>query len=421
LALVVVCFLIVMIDGYNTQAVGFTANAISQARGTPIAEFGRLFSAGMLGSALGAFVLGPLGDRLGRRDILVFSLLIVTVFSFWLPHLHFFSGLLTNRFLTGVGLGGALPNVLALCASHTARRVRGIVTGILVSGFPAGGAVGAVISAHIAPVWGWQSVFYIGAVFPLILVWVLLELLPGLEQAPIHPDDPQRTAKPAAVGNEHDPEISLGDIVLEAGVLPTILLWFSSFMCFVVLIVIGLWTSVLLYSQGVDLMDGATAAGMFNLGNVVGAALGGKLLQRFRPAYVLPITFIGGAVFVFLLGRTGDDIYLLIYSALLAGAFIGSGSAQLLSLSVLIYPNEMRGTGVGWVVAIGRIGQILGPIAVGGLLAGGMAADKIYAWIALPAICAAVSVLWLCRTRVIRRTFHPNNQISAAKPFRASA
>jgi AAHS family 4-hydroxybenzoate transporter-like MFS transporter len=421
LAIIFVCFLVVLMDGYDTQAIGFTANAISQTRGTPLAEFGRLFSSGLLGSALGAFVLGPLGDRVGRRDILVFSLFIFAVFSFWLPHLHFFSGLLTNRFLTGLGLGGALPNVLALCAEHTPRRLRSVVTGILFAGFPAGGVVGAVITAQIVPVWGWQAVFYIGGVVPLILAWVVLELLPGPQTTHVQSDDPLLTAGPDAAGSERYPEISLLEVFLQAGVLPTILLWLSSFMCFVILIVIGLWTSVLLYSQGLDLIDAATAAGMFNLGSVTGTALGGKLLDRFPPVLVLPITFIGGAIFVFLLGQSGGDIYLLMFSALCAGAFIGSGSAQLLSVSVLIYPNEMRASGVGWVVAIGRAGQIFGPIAVGSLLASGMAIDHIYTWIAMPAVCAAVSVLWLCHTRAITRNVDLGNRISAASQVGASA
>jgi MFS transporter, AAHS family, 4-hydroxybenzoate transporter len=418
--IIVICFLIVLMDGFDTQVIGFVAGAIAKTRGIPVADFGRLFSSGLLGSALGAFILGPLGDRVGRRHMLTLSILIFSVFSFSFPHLTRFPQLMACRFLTGLGLGGALPNLLALCAEYTPREMRGATTGILFAGFPAGGATGALVSAHVVPAFGWPMIFYIGGCVPLILALLAILILPSsLRSALKHRDGQQRVAAivhrmapksaPAEpvvyvdTGTPHE-NLSLRQVVRTGGVFPTLMLWCSSVMCFVVLIVMGLWTAVLLREQGVDAATATTMAGLFNLGSVVGTAFGGKLLDRLRPLVVLPATFIAGAICVSLVGQASGSVPALASLTMLTGAFIGAGSAQLLGLAVLIYPSAIRASGVGWVVATGRTGQILGPLAVGALLAHKLPVDRIFLCEALPAVCAAVSVFLLCRSSTVARS-----------------
>jgi AAHS family 4-hydroxybenzoate transporter-like MFS transporter len=420
IGIIAICFLIVLMDGFDTQVIGFVAGAIARTRGIPVADFGRLFSAGLLGSALGAFILGPLGDRVGRRRMLILSVLIFSAFSFSFPHLTRFPQLLACRFLTGLGLGGALPNLLALCAEFTPREMRGATTGILFAGFPAGGATGALVSAHVVPAFGWPTIFYIGGSVPLILVLLAIFILPSsLRSALKHRDGQQRvaaivrrmapmTVPPEPVvyidtGTAHE-NLSLRQALRTGGVFPTLMLWCSSVMCFVVLIVMGLWTAVLLHEQGVDAATAATMAGLFNLGSVVGTALGGKLLDRLRPLVVLPAMFVAGAICVSLVGQVSGSVLALAAFTMLAGAFVGAGSAQLLGLAVLIYPSAIRASGVGWVVATGRTGQVLGPLAVGALLGHKLPVHRIFLCEALPAVCAAVSVFLLCRSRAVAQS-----------------
>ncbi len=370
IGIVIICLLIVMMDGFDTQAIGFAAAAISSARSIPVADLGRLFSSGLLGSATGAFVLGPLGDRLGRRRMLILSVLLFSIFSFSLPHLTSFPQLMACRALTGLGLGGALPNLLALCAEYTPRPMRGVVTGVLFAGFPCGGVAGALVSAHIAPTFGWQSIFYIGGLAPLLLaVFVMLYVPHSLQSLLLRRDGQRRVAaiaariKPASQPDapveyvdtsEQQLRVSLLQVLRAGGPLPTFLLWCSSFMCFTVLIVVGLWTAVLLRQQGVGEAAAAMIVGAFNFGSVIGTGLGGRLLDRYRADVVLPLTFLAGAICVSLLGKTGGSEYALMTLAILSGGFVGSCSAQLLGLAVLIYPRAIRASGIGWVVATGR-------------------------------------------------------------------
>jgi AAHS family 4-hydroxybenzoate transporter-like MFS transporter len=420
MAMIAICFLIVLMDGFDTQAIGFAAAAISRSRGIPLSDFGHMFSAGLLGSAIGAFALGTLGDRIGRRRLLVVSILVFSVCSFALPRLESFPGILLCRFLTGLGLGGALPNLLALCAEYTPRPLHAVVTGLLFAGFPAGGVAGAIVSAHIVPLFGWPAIFYIGGSVPLVLACLSAAVLPLSLQAVLRHPDGQRQAAGIArrIAPKHpfpdsvlfvdtrepQKEVSLRQVYRSGGTLPTLMLWCTSFMCFVLLIDVALWTPALLRQQGITQSSAATVVGMFNLGSVIGTAFGGKLLDRLRPLTALPASFVAGGICIAMLGLAAGHVPVLALLCFLAGAFIGSCSAQLLCLAVRIYPSAMRASGVGWVVAFGRIGQIVGPLAIGALLSQGMAVKNIFLCVAFPALLAALSVSAFCRSRIGARS-----------------
>src|SRR5262249_2956368 len=136
----VVCLFIALMDGFDTQAIGFAAPGISSSLHIPITEFGQVFSAGLLGAMLGAFILGPLADRFGRRRVLAGSVIAFSLFTLLTPHAPDLPWLLLCRFSAGMGLGGAIPNFLALASDYAPRRIRGLLTGLLFAGFPLGGA-----------------------------------------------------------------------------------------------------------------------------------------------------------------------------------------------------------------------------------------------------------------------------------------
>ncbi|MFC0397487.1 MFS transporter [Paraburkholderia rhizosphaerae] len=390
-----------LMDGLDTQTIGFNAVAIARATGIPIAAFGQIFSAGLLGAALGACCLGPVGDRFGRWPTLMASVIVFAVSSFVLPQMKSVAALLTCRFVTGVGLGAALPNLLALCAELVPRRLRGVVTGALFAGIPAGGFVGAMLTAHVAPKLGWPWVFYLGGAVPLVIV-IVMAITAARQRAWTKAD--HRYTQTEITTTRQLPRVSPRDVLSAIGAGPTLLLWSVSLTCFVVLIDVALWTSPLLHQLGTHETTTALVVGVFNLGSVLGTLCGGSLLDRYRPQVTLPLSFLAGAIAVCMLGQSGGNTLLLDIFALLTGAFIGSTSAQLLAIAVLIYPASIRASGVGGVVAIGRFGQVFAPLAVGSLLKHAASVGHIYLVIASPAFVAVLLSLLLCRTTAVRQS-----------------
>jgi MFS transporter, AAHS family, 4-hydroxybenzoate transporter len=410
IGIVVICFLIVLMDGFDTQAIGFAAPAISSSLHIPITAFGQVFSAGLLGAMLGAFMLGPLADRFGRRWMLAGSVVAFSLFSLLTPHAPDLFWLLLCRFFAGLGLGGAMPNLLALSSEYAPRRIRGLVTGLLFAGFPLGGATGAVTSAHLLPLFGWPALFYIGGTIPLLLAAVVACAFPEPLQFLIRRPDGQRRV--GAIVRRIVPDAPAdGTVYVETeegpGRLPlrqlfsggraaqTLLLWIAFSMCFMLLIALVLWTPVLLREAGLSGPEATLIVGLVNLGSVAGTALGGRLVDRFDPCVVLPLLFLAGAFGVASLGYATGSVVLLRLFAALSGFSLGAASSGLLGVAVLIYPSMMRATGVGWAMALGRMGQAIGPLVIAALLSGGFAPNRIFQCWALPALCAAGAAMLL--------------------------
>ena len=408
--ILVICFLVVLMDGFDTQAIGFVATDVASSLGIPITAFGLVFSAGLLGAMLGAFVLGPLGDRFGRRWMLIGSASTFAAFSLATPHAGDLFSLLHLRFLAGLGLGGAIPNLMALCSEYAPRRIRGLLIGCLWAGFPLGGAISAATGAYLVPRLGWPALFYIGGTVPLLLAvliaWAVPESLDFLMRRPDGQYKVAAIARRIAPSSQMD-DIFYLDIEPQHGRLPfrqlfsdgrfasTLLLWIACFMCFVLLIVLVLWTPALLRQAGVGGPQALMIVALNNLGGVAGTTVGGRLVDRFDPNLVLPLLFIVAAFSVGASGYVADFFPLLKLLVTLSGFCLGAGASGLLSVAVLIYPSVIRATGVGWAMALGRMGQVTGPLVLGALVLRGFTISNIFLCCAIPALCAAAATALL--------------------------
>jgi AAHS family 4-hydroxybenzoate transporter-like MFS transporter len=429
LRIFLVCFLIVLMDGFDTQAIGFAAKAMSASLDIPIAVFGKVFSAGLLGAMLGAFILGPMADRFGRRWTLFVAILVFSVFTLLTAHTSNLNELLLCRLLAGLGLGGAIPNLLALSSEYTPRRMRGFLTGVLYAAFPVGGMIGALISAQLVPLYGWHILFLGGGLVPLVLAAIVALFLPESLQFLLRRQDGQLKVQAIVdriapgVVDRHSVFIDTDDVIVgiparqlfaNKRLATTLLLWGGFFMCFVLLITLVLWTPALLRGAGIPESRAALIVGLVNFGSIIGTAVGGRLVDRFGPLTVLPILFICGAISVSPLGYVTDSFVLLGISAALSGCFMGAGSSGLLSLAVLIYPSAMRATGVGWAMAMGRMGQVTGPLIVGALLASGISINHIFLYCAIPALFATTFIILMRFCHAAARTGSEENQSAAA-------
>lgn len=176
--IVFLCGLIAMLDGFDTQAIAFVAPVIASKWGLPVSAFGAVFGAGLAGLMLGALVFGPAADRYGRRRVTIATTALFGAFTLMTAWSDSLTTLLVLRFLTGLGLGGAMPNIIALTAEYSPARSRATMVSLMFCGFPLGAVLGGFLAARMIPALGWESTFLLGGALPLVLLPVLVAWLP---------------------------------------------------------------------------------------------------------------------------------------------------------------------------------------------------------------------------------------------------
>src|SRR6201746_1852438 len=176
--LLLTCAAVLFLDGFDTQAIGYVAPALAKEWGLTKAALGPVFSAGLFGLMIGALIFGPLADRIGRKKIIIFSTLAFGIGTLATVFVHDVGALLAIRFLTGLGLGGAMPNAVAMTSEFSPHRRRATMVMIMFCGFSVGAALGGLLAAALIPQFGWRSVFVVGGVAPLLLVPILALRLP---------------------------------------------------------------------------------------------------------------------------------------------------------------------------------------------------------------------------------------------------
>ena len=405
---VVLCIAVAVLDGFDTQTIGFLAPAIARSLALPLPGFGSVFTAGLFGLMIGAITLGPLADRFGRKRMLVLATLAFGAFAFATAFAHTLPQLLIVRFLTGLGLGGAMPNVVALASEFSPRRLARVCVTILFCGMPAGAVVGGLVSAALLPRYGWHSVFYVGGVLPVavalaVAIWMpesvryLTTLPDGRARARkimsrIAPELAQRDIEFVS-GEARHSGVPLRHLFMEGRAGRTILLWIPYFMNLLVLYFIISWLPAVMVRTGSSITLGIQAITAFSLGGVIGSLLQGRLMDRFGSIPVLSVEFAFYIGFVVVLATQLLGVAGILVATGLAGIAVQGAQAGLNALAAEIYPTSMRGTGVGCALAVGRIGSILGPIAGSLMLAFNWNAQQIFLAGAIPGVIAVMAIL----------------------------
>ena len=405
---VVLCILVAVLDGFDTQAIGFLAPAIARSLALPLPKFGSVFTAGLVGLMIGAITLGPLADRFGRKRMLVLATAGFGACAFATAFANSLPELLIMRFLTGLGLGGAMPNVVALTSEFAPRRLSRVCVTILFCGMPAGAVVGGLVSAALLPHYGWHSIFYVGGALPLVValavaLWMpesvryLITLRDGRAYARktmfrIAPDLAQYNVEFVS-GEVQHAGVPLRHLFTEGRAPRTILLWIPYFMNLLVLYFIISWLPAVMVRTGNSVTVGIQAITAFSLGGVVGSLLQGRLMNRFGPVQVLFAEFVFYIGFAIMFATQPLGVAGVLLATGLAGVAVQGAQAGLNSLAAEIYPTAMRGTGVGCALAVGRIGSILGPIAGSVMLASEWNAQQIFLAGAIPGAIAAIAIV----------------------------
>ena len=411
--LLVLCFLIVAIDGFDLASIGFIAPAIKAEWGTTPAQLAPLFGSGLFGLMLGALIIGPLADRFGRKAILIFSVVFFAVASLLSAFSPDLTVLIVLRFMTGVGLGGAMPSAVTLTSEYCPEGRRSFLVTLMFCGFTLGSALGGVVASQIVADYGWRSVLVIGGVLPLLLAPVLWRLLPeslrflvmkgGQDQrivSALHRIEPSVDLTNATFTGAEKPHGSPVLQLFEADLWRgTLLLWATFFMGLVVIYLLSNWLPTIINNSGLSLQAAALITAMFQIGGTVGSVSLGRLMDKFNPYHVLAFSYASGGVFVFLIGLSSELPWLMTLAIFGAG-FSGSGSqVGANALAAAYYPTASRATGVAWANAVGRLGAVSGSMLGGVMLSMGLSFPTIFALTAIPGIIAGASMFAVGLTR----------------------
>lgn len=383
IAAVAVCCLLAVFEGFDLQSAGVAAPRLAPDLGLTPDDLGWFFSVSTFGLMLGAAIGGRLSDRLGRKTTLLVSVALFGILSIATGLATDLDGLLVARFLTGVGLGGALPNLIAIVAESVSPRLRSFAVGLLYAGLPCGGAIASLVSLAGADPSDWRMIFYIGGVGPLLALAVAIPLLPN----------PPRTAREGAVNQKSG--------FIEAAIggdraLTTLLLWLAFFLALLVMYLLLSWLPSLLIAKGLSRPDAGLVQMAFNLAGAAGSVATGWLMDspRRRPVTILLVFGASAAALAAAAGAPASLTVFLVVGAAL-GATISGVQSIVYGMAPSFYPTRLRGTGVGAAVVMGRLGSAGGPLLAAFLIGAGQQSSQVLlALLPILALGGAIC-LWL--------------------------
>lgn len=379
------CLIVALLEGLDLQSTGVAAPRMAREFHLAVAQMGWAFSIGALGLLPGAAIGGRLADKLGRKSVLMLSVALFGIFSIATTQVWDLNSLLAARFLTGLGLGAAMPNLIALCSEAASPDQRNTAVGAMYCGMPFGAALAAVIGIVSPGDAAWRHIFYVGGLGPLLV----LPLLAIFMRESAH-----FVAARANVGGSHEASNGIAQALWREGRAgTTVALWLSYLGTLIVLYFLINWLPSLVLSRGLSRVQSSVVQMMFNIGGGIGAIVIASLMDRIGRRRTVAGMYLGiAAALAALVAASGGAS--MACGGLLAGLFLVGGQSVLYALASSIYPTHVRGTGVGAAVAVGRMGSILGPLIAGQLLAIGQSATVLLS-ASIPLIAVAAVAAWL--------------------------
>ncbi len=399
------CALLLVFDGYDLFIFGVVLPALMKEWQLSPVQAGALGSYALFGMMFGAFVFGPLADRIGRKKGIAISFALFSIATF----LSGFSKSPTEfgiyRFIAGLGCGGLMPNAVALMSEYAPKRAKSTLVAIMFSGYSLGGVLCAGLGIYMLPRFGWQSMFFAAAA-PLVMLPVILRKLPESVGFMLRNG---QFAKAREVLGTMAPELQIRadtqlvqslakgegapmlDLFRGGRALGTFMIWLSFFCCLLMVYALGSWLPKLMASAGYSLGSSLSFLLMLNFGGVVGAIAGGWLGDRFSLPKVVVAYFAFGTVSIGLLGFNSPMPVLYLLIAIAGATTIGT-QILLYANTAQFYPMVIRSTGIGWASGVGRIGAIVGPLLGGALLAAALPLKWNFLAFAVPGLVAALAI-----------------------------
>jgi AAHS family 4-hydroxybenzoate transporter-like MFS transporter len=373
--LIALCALIALLDGFDTQAIGFVAPVIAAEWALPLADFGLIFAVGLVGGLVGAISFGAIADRIGRRATLLITVTLFALGSLLTAIASNPTELVIYRAVTGLGLGGAMPSLIALTSEYSPKRMRTMLVTAMFCGFPLGAVIGAILSAPVIEMFGWTWVFIAGGALPLLLLPAIAFALPE-SLAWLHTHQRRDEANailarmrklplPAAASSARDTRVRndfIASLFGEGRAIGSLVLGATFFVSLLLSYLLVSWLPSIAVEAGLTVRMGVISAAVLNLSGVVGSLIIGLLSDRAGAFRIVGAGYVLGALSIVALVNLGGVGAGVMQFAAIAGLLCIGAQMCLVSVAAQFYPAAVRGAGVGWCMGIGRFGAIAGPL-----------------------------------------------------------
>ena len=416
------CFCIVLLDGFDTAAIGYIAPSLISEWGLPKPALAPVLSAALFGLAGGALCAGPLSDRFGRKPVLITSVLLFGIACLASSQSGDLTSLTVFRLITGLGLGAAMPNAVTLMSEFCPDGRRATLTNAMFCGFPLGAAFGGFLAAWMIPLWGWRSVLLLGGIAPLVLTALMIFVLPEsirymvakqqmLEKirSVLMRISPKAADATSFAMTEHavaaEGRTGVGLVISAPYAVGSVMLWIAYFMGLVIFYALINWMPVLFKDAGMDPRTATLISALFPLGGV-GAVFFGWLMDRYNANWIIAIGYTLTALTVFAIGQAVGSLGFLTVVVFAAGTLMNTAQSSMPALAAAFYPTQGRATGIAWMLGIGRFGGIAGSYLVADLTGLELGFAGIFTIVAIAGLIAALAL-------VVKQLAHPEHGSSS--------
>ena len=409
------CMFFNMLDGFDITAMAIVAGAVSQELQLTADRLGLIFSFALAGMMAGAMLLAPVSDIIGRRKLIILSITLVGVSILFTANATTLTEFIILRFISGLGAGAMLACQAALAAEYSPEKYRSLSVASTTAGYPLGATMTAVVAGFIMPEYGWRGMFWFGGGVTLAMgavAWLfipeslkfLIDRRPAnalqrinkilvklkkdtLDELPVVAKKKHRHPKGIA-GN-------MMSLLTREHRAATLILWTTFFLCFATLYFLMSWIPKLMEQTGYSAETGHFAFFLFNLGGVIGIFTLGALSTRLKLTNLVFVFLLSSAVCMVIFAAAPDQLNLLLVVIFFMGILQQGGFTGLYAVAAKVYPTEIRSTGIGWAIGLGRFGAVLGPAAAGFLIAAGLSMSANYYVFAVPMALGGLISYWL--------------------------
>ncbi len=397
------CLFFNILDGFDITAMAVVATSVAAELELTPDRLGWIFSFALAGMMAGAMFLAPISDIVGRRKMIIFSVALIGISIIFTARATTLTEFIVLRFISGLGAGAMLACQAALAAEYSPEKYKTFAVAAVTSGYPMGAMMTAVIAGFIMPEYGWRGMFWFGGVLTLSMVLVAWLFIPESLKYLFErrPDDAlqhinkilQKLKKPELdampdVTEEQAPHYGFVEgmkhLLHEEHRTKTLTLWTAFFLCFSTLYFLMSWIPILMEDSGFDATVGREAFFLFNLGGVVGIYLMAVLSTRFKLTNLIFYLSVTAAIGMVIFAIVPAQLNLLLGMTLLIGIVQQGGFTGLYGAAAKAYPTNVRSTGIGWCIGLGRSGAVAGPAIAGYLIAAGLDMSANYIIFAIP-------------------------------------